>query len=60
MILAAEPATGWALTGYIFLILLMLGVIVLIGYALYRFGMWFVTIWYGDRFDLGDQSDPST
>lgn len=47
-----EPATGWALVGYIVLLIVVLGLLFLSLYVLYRLGLWFIKTWYGARLGL--------
>ena len=56
VLFAADAATGWALAGYIALIVVTIGVAVFTGWVLYRIGLWFVLTWYGPRFGITDAS----
>ncbi len=47
-----EPATGWALVGYLALLVAVIGSLFLAAYVLYRLGFWFIKTWYGDRLGL--------
>lgn len=60
LVLAAEPATGWALAGYLLLLVVAVSILPLMAYGLYRFGFWFVTFWFHDRHQPTDPDDSAS